>query len=73
MVRKFKIAGGGKARKLRRATLSTIKLKDGKKLYMASLGGHGYHYPTKSKSQAKRQVKALRASELHHAKHGRKL
>jgi len=50
--------------KRRKATLSTIKLKDGKKLYMASLGGEGYWFPTKSKTTAKRQVRELRANEL---------
>ena len=48
--------------KKRRAQIKTIKTKNGN-LYMATLGGKGYYYPTKSKAQAMAQVKSLRATE----------
>ena len=51
----------------RKAQIKTIKTKNGN-LYMATLGGKGYYYPTKSKAQAKAQVKSLRESEKRHTK-----
>jgi len=51
----------------RKAQIKTIKTKNGN-LYMATLGGKGYYFPTKSKAQAKAQVKSLRRAEKLHTK-----
>jgi hypothetical protein len=55
----------------RKAQIKTIKTKNGN-LYMATLGGKGYYYPTKSKAQAKSQVMGLRRAEKLHTKGKRK-
>ena len=57
--------------KKRRAAIKTIKNKDGTVLYMATLGGQGYYYPTKSKQQAKEQVEELRIAETSNVKRQR--